>query len=210
MATSKFSDLYPDVLPLLAADPSEPVMDRAIRRAAIEFCDLSRVWRVTPDAMTTVAGEGFYDLEPPAGAEVAHVVGVKVAGRLLPARTLMEVERTVANWRGTGEVQCFTQMDPEQIVMAPAPSESGLSLEIVAAMRPTLKASTLPGWIVSRYGHYIAAGAASKLMLMPDKPWTAGQAGVLMRDTFMTGVAEAKGDGESAMGTAIIRTTPQH
>ena len=25
-----------------------------------------------------------------------------------------------------------------------------------------------------------------------------------------TGVAEAKGDCESAMGTAIIRTTPQH
>ena len=211
MSNVKLSELLPDVLPQLNADPSEPVVEHAIKRAAIEFCELSRVWRHVPDPQSIIAGESFYDIEAPMGADVVGVLSVKADGVLLQAQTITQLDQLVPGWRSPGRVQYFAQLDTEQIMLAPAPdtaAENGL--DMVLALRPSASSTTIPKWMMARYGQAIAHGALSRLYLMTGKPWADGSLGTLMRDRFMTGVAAAKSDGETGMGTAVIRTTSHY
>lgn len=211
MSNAKLSELLPDVLPQLNADPSEPVVEHAIKRAAIEFCELSRVWRHVPDSQDIVAGESYYDVEAPMGADVVGVLSVKADGTLLQALTITQLDQQIPGWRTPAPVQFYAQLDTEQVMLAPTPDttiENGL--DMVLALRPSAAATTIPKWMMARYGQAIAHGALSRLFRMAGRPWADGNLGALARERFMVGVATAKHDGETGMQTAVIRTTPHN
>lgn len=212
MSTIKYSDLLPDVLPFLRADPSDPVTERAIKRAAIEFCGGSWVWQFLMDPIDLVAGEATYDLEPPTGADVAVVMHVECNGSPLENKSLDWLNKEHPSWRLDRDTpKWFTQVIPEQIVLAKVPDISVTGgLYMTLALEPDQSSNSFPKWIAKTYRYALIDGALSTLMLMPDKPWTDLQNGAARLDSFNAGINNARAAAVSANSRAPLRTTSQH
>lgn len=212
MLITKYTDLLSDVLPSLKADPSDPVTEYAIKRACIEFCAASWVWQYLPDPIDVVAGEAYYDVEPDSGSEVTAVMNVAHNGVLLDAKSVMWLDTNYTSWRTTQAVpKYYTQVDMDQVILAGVPDANitgGLTMTL--ALEPAKTATGLPKWICSQYLYSLAEGAISRLMLMPNKPWTDLAVGQDMRKNFEAATANARASSLAALGRATNRVTPQH
>lgn len=212
MANIKYADLIDDVLPNLAADPSDPVTEYAIKRAVIEFCAGSWVWRAFPDAISVKAGVNTYDLEPETGTDITTVLSAELNGVPLSPKDLPWLNKEIPGWRTTQKsVKYFTQIDTESIILAPVPDTTvKFGLSLVYALQPSQKSVDFPNWIYTQFIYAIADGAMSKLMLMPQKPWSDPATGLDKRAKFESAIANARQSAVSALGTAPQRTTSQH
>ena len=212
MAIIKYSELLDDVLPSLAADPSDPVTEYAIKRACIEFCAESWIWKDLGDPLDVEAGEAVYALEPANGADITAVMDVAYNGTPLTAKSISWLDSQLPGWRTTQATpQYFTQVDSEQIILAPVPPDTladGLTLTV--ALQPTSNSAGLPKWIVNQYMYALAEGAIARLMLMPDKPWTNIGNGQDRRRNFEASIANARAGAVTALGRAALRVAPQH
>lgn len=208
----RYEDLVSEVLPSLSADPSNPVAENAIKRSVIEFCHDSWVWKHMQDPIDLVAGEIEYDLEPVSGADVASVICVEVGGSIIEPRAVEWVSKTLPGWqRNRGTPKYFTQTDTEKILLVPASSISAPeSIVVTIAMQPSARAVSFPDWIASRYMYAIVDGAASKLMLMPDKPWTDINGGADRRRLFESAIANARASAVFSLGSAPLRSKVYH
>lgn len=212
MANVKYSELLDEVLPSLPADPSDPVTENAIKRAVIEFCASSWIWRYIPDPLSVVAGEAFYDLEPPAGADIATVIDVALNNVPLTPKAIEQLNAEIPGWRTTQVTpKYFTQVDTEQIILAAVPPTSitdGLTMTL--ALQPNQSATGFPKWIFNQYIYALADGALAKLMLMPNKPWTDAKTGADRRNRFEAAIANARNSVTSGLGRAAGRVKYQH
>jgi len=212
LANIKYSELLDEVLPYLAADPSDPVTENAIKRTVIEFCAGSWIWRHLPDPLDVVAGESAYDLEPPPGADVASVIAAELDGVPLAAKDVAWLNKEIPRWRTVAaRPKYFTQVDTEQVILAALPDANitaGMTLTL--ALQPSQSATSFPKWIFNQYLYVLAEGALAKLMMMPNKPWTDIQNGADRRTKFEAGIANARASAVSALGSAPQRVTAQH
>lgn len=212
MANIKYSDLHDDVLPSLAADPSDPVTEYAIKRACIEFCADSWIWKQLCDPIDVAAGEAFYDLEPLNGAEITTVMDVAYNGVPIHPKGLSWLDREIPGWRlNQLTPKYFTQVDTDQIILAPVPPDnisSGLSITL--ALQPAQNSTGLPKWIANQYLYALADGAIARLMLMPNKPWTDLANGQDRRASFEAAISSARSNSVFALGRAELRSTSQH
>lgn len=212
MATVKYSDLLPEVLPNLAADPSEPVTVNAIKRACIQFCRESWVWKHLPDPADLAAGETTYDLEVISGADVSAVMNVTANGVPLKNRNTAWLDTELPGWRTTRATpKYYTQVDTQQIILAPVPDINVTAgLVMTLAMQPSQRATGIPAWIYNQYLYSLAHGALAYLMLMPGKAWTDKELGASYFKLFEGAIADARADAESALGRAPVRSSYQH
>jgi hypothetical protein len=212
VSTVKYSDLLPDVLPNLAADPSDPVTERAIRRAVIEFCAGSWVWQHFMDPIDLVAGESFYDLEPPTGGDISAIMDVKCDGRSLVNKSLEWLNKEHPSWRLDREApKWFTQTTPDQIILAKVPDISVTGgLLVTMATEPARTSTNFPRWICNSFIYNLVDGALATLMLMPDKPWTDLKNGQARLESFNTAISNARANGIAALSRAPLRTSSQH
>lgn len=212
MANIKYSELLTEVLPSLAADPSDPVTENAIKRAVIEFCSAAWVWKDLSDPIDVTAGESYYDLEPPNGSDIAVVMDVSYNGEPIEAKSLSWLDNNIPGWRTTtGTPKYYTQVDLDQVILAPVPPDNLTSgLMVTLALQPSQNASSLPRWIANQHLYALADGAIARLMLMPNKPWTDLANGDARRARFEAAIANARASASSALGRAATRTASQH
>ncbi len=212
MANIKYSELLDEVLPYLPADPSDPVTENAIKRAVIEFCSSSWIWRHLPDPITVIAGEAYYDLEPPTGTDIAAVIDVALNNVPLTAKSIAQLDDEIPGWRTTQITpKYYTQLDTEQVILAAVPP-TGITdgLTMTLAVQPSQTATGFPKWIFNQYLYALADGALGKLMLMPNKPWTDLVNGADRRNRFESAIANARANAVSGLGRAAGRVKYQH
>lgn len=212
MANIKYSELLDEVLPYLAADPSDPVTENAIKRTVIEFCAGSWIWKHLPDPLDVVAGEATYDLEPLSGTDVTTVLAAELDGVPLAPKDVPWLNREIPRWRTVqARPKYFTQIDTEHVILAALPDANitaGLTLTL--ALQPSQAATSFPKWIFNQYLYVLAEGALAKLMMMPNKPWTDIKNGADRRTKFEAGMANARASAVSALGSAPQRVSAQH
>jgi hypothetical protein len=212
VANVKYSELLDEVLPNLAADPSDPVTEHAIKRAVIQFCEGSWIWKHLPDPIDVSAGEATYTLEVPPGADVAAVIGAEYDGQPIEQKSLDWLNANLQGWRTTtGTPKYFTQVNTEEVVLAPVP-EGNLTggLVLTLALSPSQASTSFPKWIFNQYIYALADGALAKLMTMPNKGWTDVAAGLDRRVAFDAAIAGARASAATALGRAPIRVKGQH
>jgi hypothetical protein len=212
VANIKYSELLDEVLPSLASDPSDPVTENAIKRAVIECCAGSWIWRHIPDPIDVTAGEAVYLLEPPTGSDIAVVMAAQFNTVPLDNRSTSWLDREIPGWRSIRKTpKYFTQVNPEEIILAAVPDISMTgALTMTLALQPSQRASDFPSWIFNKYIYELADGALSKLMLMPEQPWTDIRNGTDRRMRFEAAMANARGTAASAVGRAPGRVKAQH
>lgn len=212
MATIKYDDLISDVLPHLAADPSDPVTRNAIKRTVIEFCAGSWIWKVFQDPVSVKAGVNTYDLEPETGTDVSAVIAVELDGLPLKPQNVSWLNGEIPRWKSvSGAVKYYTQIDTETLILAPLPDTSlSNALTITLAVQPSQKSTGFPAWIHNQFIYALVDGAVARLMLMPNKSWTDTAAGFDRRTKFEAAIADANNTAVSALGRAPVRVKPQH
>lgn len=212
VANSDYSELLGDVLPYLAADPSDPVTEGAIKRAVIEFCSQTGVWLYPCAPMNVEAGVLTYQLTPPIDAMVVGVADVFYDGHQIDAKSFASLNATKPGWMTNhGTPDAYTQVESDRLILAPLPSANlAGGLVFTLKLAPTYDAISAPAWLLSKYRNALAEGALSRLMLMPNKPWTDTQNGIDRRTRFESHIANAIYEATTGTAAAVIRTTPQH
>lgn len=212
MANIKYSELLDEVLPNLAADPSDPVTENAIKRAVIEFCEKSWIWQYLPDNLDVTAGEAAIDLEPLPGSDIAAVMAAALDGNPLDAKSLDWLNANVPRWRTDRTTpRYYTQVDTEQLILAGVPDASSTGgLALTLALQPSHNATGFPKWIFNQHVYALADGAMAKLMLMPAKPWTDVVNGQDRRAKFDAAIANARAAVVAGLGRAALRVAAHH
>lgn len=163
MADVAFDEFYSDIF-LQAPLVPEPMVDRALVRAARVFCSMSEAWRVTLDPESVFAGVA--ELFLPRGAEIVRPLWVRLGDRELQAKSdhsLLDVK--------PGRPNAYVL---ENNMLTLVPVVDGVLTERVTArviLQPTRTATAVPEAVGDRYFEGIMSGALSYLTAQVDQPW---------------------------------------
>ena len=84
MATVKYEDLLPDIIPMVPGC-TDTLIENTIRNTVIELCEKSEVYQAELDPVDTVANTYEYDFEPPTGTVVHKILWATYDGNDLEA-----------------------------------------------------------------------------------------------------------------------------
>ncbi|RDE25127.1 hypothetical protein DV711_06105 [Motiliproteus coralliicola] len=158
-------DFIPFIAPFVNGCP-DPLIERAVRHAAIRLCERSACWRATLPAIDTVAGQAAYAVTPPEQSKVARILWAKLEGKELEGATddgllATELSRPEYYYWSTAE-----------FILSPVPSQgTTAALLIRAALKPTLDASELDAAIADEYHDGFVHGALNELLSMHEAEW---------------------------------------
>jgi hypothetical protein len=194
MATVAYSSFFPYLIPLVP-HAADPVAEQAIRDACIEFCKESLIWREQMDPISTIKGEGVYELDVPTNTHLTNVVDLYYEQRRLEKKSVSEIAAKYdRDWmlrEGTPIV--FTMLNPNEVTLVPKPDKAiGGALTGMLSFTPTRKSTAVIDYVFEDYAEEIARGAASKLMLIPNQSWTDAATALGYRKQFLSDCANAR------------------
>lgn len=172
MATALWKTLLPYVLPEVISCPKAQIVNE-IRRAAIDFCQRSQIWREDLDYLFFPAGVATADLDPPQDSRVCEVVSVSLLdGSTLEVGTHFTATTSVVSMRIMLDVD--TKLIP------------------TVALKPTLAAPGIPEELMEDWGYVIAYGAIASLKAMRGREWEDIPGAQIKNELFEDGIASAK------------------
>lgn len=186
-----------------------PVVEYALRQAAIDFCDETAIYTATLGAVDVVVGQSAYPLQSPdPEAEAFLVKSVWVNdGEALSFAT----QDALASWSTRWEAlsgdppKAFTQERYDQVHLVPIPEVGYVGgLVVRAALRPTLTSTGLTDHIATQYFDVLACGAKARLMGMSAKPWTNPDGEAKNRALFEAGKTRAVVDANRSLTRAAL------
>lgn len=160
---------------------SEPYALQALRSSCIEFCHQTLLYQEV-SSYSTSSGVAEVELDIPTGAVLNKVLAVMWKGHTLSPVTAEMVVDSAA-LRGSfsevvaesGTPRVYYQKTPTAAEISlypiPASQESGV-VTVKAAFVPSRAATTVPDFLLEDWVEDIAAGAAVRLMLTPEQPFT--------------------------------------
>lgn len=163
---------------------------RALREAAQEFCERTKVWRVAMDPVMTVAGSSIYDFDLTADQELVRFTRVKLGGH--------DIAGLLHDQEGD-RTQGLIALTPREFMLQPAP-DPGLKVEITAVLKPSNTARGIEDILYAHHAKAIACGARAKLV--------EGEPAMIARAEFETAIGRTRIQVATAYGTAPLRTKP--
>lgn len=160
-------DAFLTIVKQYAPGVADPTAYFAIRQAAIEFCERTRLWRYEDE----VAATGDEDLFAPAGAVIHEIETIRFDGRPLTAATPQFLDRALPEWRlgVDGAPAYYTQTAPDTLRLVPA--QAG-TVNLYLTLKPSQDADTLPDFMAAQYREIIAHGALGRILLIPNQSFT--------------------------------------
>lgn len=173
--TINFEAYLTEVRPDVPGCP-ENTMINAVRNAAIELCEKSRIWRETLAPIDVVQGEDQYQLTSAnTQALVNDPVHVAYDGRPLSGKTEEELDRIDRSWRTADEnpPQCYLLGSGAVLWLNRKPDlaiTGGLVVRV--SLKPAPGSDGADDFIYNDWHEAIAHGAKRRLMEIPEKKWT--------------------------------------
>lgn len=174
MATVALTTLLPEVLPYVTDCP-QLLATNAIRNAAIEFCERTRLWTYTPAAISLVASTSAYTPTLPSETVLVEILQAHYDERQLPAKSPDELTRLYRgeNWvTKEAEPLYHFREAPSQIRLVPIPNTSEAdALELRVALAPSRAGTLIDSEIAERFTEVIAIGARARLHGLAGQPF---------------------------------------
>lgn len=146
----------------------EPLVERMLRSAMVDFYRASQAWRFTSDNTPVIKGIREVELELPAGTYASRVFWVRLDGRDLRAVSPRHLQASIGVPKGYAldGVTRTLQLDV-------LPQENYLRNGLVAnvAVLPMAELDTLPDELYAFHRDGILYGALTKLLAMPNVAW---------------------------------------
>ncbi len=204
-----FREFLPLVQPEVAGCP-EPLALEAVRQASREICLNTRIWVETLGPVNTRENWPSYALVPPAGAEVAMLLTVRLDGMALIPTSEMFLE---ANWPGwslyAGQRPSHYLMEKAATVRLVPMPDSERQITARAALLPA--ANALETWdeLWTRHGRTVVHGALEHLQAMPGKIWADPQASARHGALFRRGCVNIRAEALKGRGTESLTVRPR-
>jgi hypothetical protein len=143
----------------------------AIRLAAIEFCERTKLWRWEDDF--DILANDAEAITTPYGSVLHEIDKVLFNGNELERKTPSWLDDFEPGWRTnsiTSELpQYVTQTELNTIRLVP--SADG-HVNIYVWLKPSADAKQLPDFLSDQYREIIAAGALARLLSQPGQPYS--------------------------------------
>lgn len=165
-----WSDLYQDILPHVPGCP-EPLLDDAIRRAAVQFCRESHIWIEQISNVYVFKNVTRYSLDIPEGSEVIALSNIETES-------------------GNGEIQWPSVNVYGLMTFKSMTTNATLSVWVV--LMPSQDATGLPDRIGLHYREALIEGALAILQAIPGRDWSAPNFVQMHKMAFQQGIVDAK------------------
>jgi len=206
MATS-LTSWAPYILPQITGCPF-PALERAVRDAAIGFCEETLLWTYDLTRISVVANQANYTLTVPTNVygEIISIDDVKYKQNGLDDDqfvTLTPISQNQMDLHENGAWKFLTAATPSNyyieeddtatLYLWKKPTEASTSgLLVRANLRPTDTCTTVQDFLYSTFSRVIADGALADLFAMRAMPWYDVVEAVRREMKFREGVAGAR------------------
>lgn len=167
-----------------------------LRRATQEFCDRTKVWRVSLDATTTNAKEDTYDFEIEEEMLLVKVMSAKLDEQDLKILLPDDDIRTGG---------ALLVLDHTQFLLTTQPA-ARQKVYIKAIMKPSELATGVEDYIYDQYAEKIAYGAKARLQSLADRPYSHPALAQENQERFETAIANVIMRTAKANSSAPLRT----
>lgn len=200
---SSLDSFLPYVRPWAPGVP-DPTAYKAIRQAAVEFCERTRLWKFEDDYDVTEQDCNSGILTP-SGSILHDIEVVMFDGRELLPATPTDLDRMEKGWRtgdlGSGLPRYYTQIDQNTLRIVPAYAGH---VYVCLRLKPSLDATDLPDFIGSEYSEVIGWGALSRVLTVPGQSYSNPDLGMFYATKFA-----GKLDALSIKGTTGQQNAPK-
>jgi len=207
----EWSEFLPYVRPFID-NCGDIVMEEAVKRTVIKFCENTKIYRLDADVVSEVADQSEYDLtftDPN-----VLLIGIWHTTRLaedLRETSEYKLDTSVYNWRqetGTPSFYYLTDQNKLRLYVTPDAAVTD-SVQCECIVVPTLAATDVPDYICDHWDEVIAEGALAYLKKMPMKPWTDFANAAIHEAEFKRGKAQAKKYIMKSRGVQSTYVSPQ-
>lgn len=154
-----------------------PIASQGILWAAIEFCELTKIWSNQQSRIVN-AGTQNVVLTPEDDGLIFYVDNVRWDGELMSHVTRQE-SQGLEYERPYG----FYRPNPETLSLAPAASARG-TLSLTMFLSPLRNATSIPRTLYDFYWDAIEANALWRLMKVPNRPWSDPNQAIFHKQQF--------------------------
>lgn len=200
---SAFTALHSEIIPHVPGCPI-PIVNDAILKAIIDFCNRSKAYRFSPAAITTVSGTPDYDVDDlPSGTAISWLLSAELDGSPLDLPASGSIPQSWST--ETGSSSAAVVVGEVSIGLRKIPDESR-SLSVRLALRPSMTATTFPDEFNNLYQERLAAGALARLYAQPNQKWSNPLLVSDCRDRFESCIADAEFRADRGSSNAPSRT----
>lgn len=200
-------EFLPSIRPY-APGVADPAAYFAIRQAAVEFCERTRLWKFEDEF--PIVGDTSEPLFAPAGSVIHEIDGVWFNARRLRAVTPDKLDQLLPAWRaGTmatvpvGNPSYVTQTAPNNIILVPF-GTGQVKLSLV--LKPSQDALEVPDFLVDQHRETIAFGALSRILLTPNQSFSSPDMGSAFGQAFQQKLDAKMSIGSTGQQRAPVRT----
>lgn len=194
-------------------DPSIPgladqALQRAVRNAAMEFCQETLLWTLALDRISIVADDKDYTLTVPPTqyGQIVMVDDVKYKTNGADDdqfRTLDPFSKVSENIHSSGDWEWHEATEPgyfyldendnTNLNLYPIPTVASVSgLLVTVCLKPTLAATTVPDFLYNQHLETIRLGVLAYLFDIDGMPWSNPQKAIKRRLEFRAKMNSAK------------------
>lgn len=147
----------------------EPIALDAIRQAAIEFCERTRLWRYTD----TVTFDGNTEVATPDYSVLVEIEQARMDGRALTPVSMNYLNDVYPDqdWEAleAGFPKYITQKSDGAFMIVPAVTGQ---LKMTLILKPSNDAEELPDFLDQEYRRVIVDGALAEIMMIMNQPYS--------------------------------------
>lgn len=182
--------LVRDVAPHVPECP-QPLIREKLLRACRDFFSASYCWRERRiTLLTTVQGQQAYAYAIPANAELLQVMSAWDGDTEVDADLPGDDDEYSPDFEQK-DVVVGVSDDGSELELRPLPNTTGTVIKGSVSYTLAENASAIPSWVYREYREGLAAGAASLLVIQPQKPWSNPGAFPGLRALFSDAVSDA-------------------
>jgi hypothetical protein len=196
---TKLTDFY-DEIAIQVPGATIPIITQTLRATLREFFVDSGAWVVEAQPMKMRPGKADYYLDPQAEGDVLYVMAMSVDVNNYRAKFLVpeQMQRFgyATNNPSPVPVRFRGYVDtPGKFTIAPYPAAGvdtdGVLQPYVALTLPENR-ETVPSWMIRYWKDIWIEGCLSKLMIMPDKPYSNLTSAKYYQRRFRNGISTAR------------------
>ena len=180
------------VMPEVVGCPRDLII-REIKEAAISFCEATGLWRYDLYPLNILPGVSVYEIDIPSESKIVDIRSLNIGGRPIDPQTAEWLDKNSDRWRTQeGSANYYVVESPGEIRLSLVPmAEADEIMTGVVTLKPKRVDPKIPQFIIDDWMNTIAAGAKSRLMLIPNKKWSNPQDGILQADNNDIGKSKA-------------------
>ena len=209
---------FPGVLPDVPGCPVSTARYH-IRKAVIDFCKESGIWRQDLDAIDLVDEQAAYPLPPVTGVQFRQVESVTpIIGSSTRSPLIHKTKRQLAieypgwpQWRSNVPLYYSTDVMAGQVVLTPVPAGmwEPSSIIVGVSMVPAEDAGAVPDFIAAQWRDAIEVGAKARILAMRGHPWSDPQTAAMLQHEFdvecdkatIVAIRESSGEGNQGLAS---------